>query len=73
MNFTNAELINRYGVIGKALVNAVEARRLYTRSDFRIVEFRIRELFRQLFNECVITENVINQLMIWDVQEVTTF
>jgi hypothetical protein len=60
VNFTNAELINQYGVIvwGSAAV-----------------VFRIRGLFRQLFNECVITENLIHPLMImiWDVQEVTTF
>jgi hypothetical protein len=57
---------------GEALGNAVEARR-FTRSDFQIVEFKIRGLFRQLFNEWVITENLIHQLMIWEVQEVTTF
>jgi hypothetical protein len=51
---------------GEPLGNAVEARR-FTRSDFQIVEFRIRGLFRQQFNE------LIHQLMIWDVQEVTTF
>jgi hypothetical protein len=47
---------------GEPLGNAVEARR-FTRSDFQIVEFRIRGLFRQLF-ESVITENLIHQLMI---------
>jgi hypothetical protein len=68
VNFTNAELTDMVLLYGEALSNTVEARRL-TRS----VEFRIRGLFRQLFNDCVITENLIHQLMIWDVQEVTTF
>jgi hypothetical protein len=65
VNFTNAELINQYGVI---VWGSAAGRRLYS-------GFRIRGLFRQLFNECVITENLIHPLMImiWDVQEVTTF
>jgi hypothetical protein len=46
VNFPNAELTDMVLLYGEALGKAVE----------RGVEFRIRGLFRQLFNDCVITD-----------------